>query len=199
MNDPIIAYLDNEWPAINNMIKTHVIDYSMCIQAGGHHGLYPKYLAVMFNTVLTFEPDPTNYNILKTACIEHNIIYYNYALSAYAHTVDINKWDQGNSGQKWIVKGTTIKAITIDSLNLNSCGLIQLDIERHELFAIMGAIKTIEEYHPVIILEGPETTNNACNIILDQLGYEFVGRAGFDSIFKYTSKTPTTREYRELI
>jgi hypothetical protein len=59
----------------------------------------------------------------------------------------------------------------------------------------MGAIETIERYHPVILLEGPETTNNVCNGILEQLGYEFVGRAAVDSMFVYTGRQPPSTEY----
>ena len=195
-----LSYIVGDWPALEKTILENVTDWSTCIQAGGHFGTYPKNLARMFNTVYTFEADKENYAILAENCKDQkNIIHYNVALSAYERTMDVKKVMGGNSGQRLVFPGTEIPAITIDSLNLTSCGLIQLDIERHELYAIMGAIRTIEQFRPVIILEGPEVTNNACDIILDQLGYEFAGRAGYDSVFKYTGKMGKFAEFNDSI
>lgn len=199
-DDYALTHIDKEWPRIEQEILNHVTDWTVCVQAGGHFGLYPKRLSKMFSSVYTFEADADNFEKLIENChSENNIICYHNALSAYSRTMDVIHMEGGNTGQNTVVAGSQINAITIDSLNLPSCGLIQLDIERHELFALMGAIKTIEKFKPVIILEGPETTNNACNIILEQLGYDFVGRAGFDSVFKYTAKVAPTREYTETM
>ena len=195
VTDNTIELINNDWPAIKQAIVNNVTDYRVCVQAGGHHGTYPKYLAEIFETVYTFEADPINYKMLVKNCVEKNIISYNKALRSYEKNVGIYTVKSGNSGQVFVVPGNDILATTIDSLNLDSCGLIQLDVERHELHAIIGAIKTIETHKPVIILEGPETTNNTCNRILEQLGYDFICRVGFDSVFKYTGKTPPTTEY----
>lgn len=195
MIDNTLEIINNEWPAIKQAIVDNVTDWSVCIQAGGHHGTYPKYLAEMFTLVYTFEPDPNNFKILEKNCTEKNIIAYHKALSSYKKDVGIYRVENGNSGQVFVTCGTDVQAVTIDSLNLLTCGLIQLDIERHELFALMGAIETIETFHPVIILEGPETTNNTCNRILEQMGYDFICRVGFDSVFKYTGRVPPTTEY----
>lgn len=193
--DNTIELINNDWPAIKQAIVDNVTDWRVCVQAGGHYGTYPKYLAEMFSLVYTFEPDVNNYSKLVENCTEKNIISYNKALGSYKKNADMRRVDGGNSGQVFVVPGNTIKVTTIDSLKLPACGLIQLDIERYELFAIMGSIETIEIHKPVIILEGPETTNNTCNRILEQLEYDFVCRVGFDSVFKYTGRTPPTIEY----
>lgn len=197
-NDNTYDIINSEWPAIEAVIIENVSDWSVCVQAGGHHGTYPKRLAKLFKEVYTFEPDLTNFNVLKHNCTESNIKCYNKALSSYSKRVDIESVADGNSGQKHLITGDSIEAVTVDSLNLPSCGLLQLDVERHELFVLIGAIRTVEKYKPVIILEGPETTNNTCNLILEQLGYEMVGRAGYDSAFKYTGKESPTTEYKEV-
>jgi len=195
-SDLALGYIDRDWPAIQDQITKHVKDWSVCVQAGGHFGLYPKRLSTMFGTVYTFEADAANYQILLKNCANsNNIICRHSALSSYPRRMGVVRLPGGNSGMNVVVPGDDVETITIDSLKLPSCGLIQLDIERHEIFALMGAQETIERYKPVIILEEPETTNNSCNAILDQLGYEFVGRAGVDSVFKYTGKPPTTKEY----
>ena len=195
MIDNTIELINNDWPAIKQAILDNVTDWRVCIQAGGHHGTYPKYLAEMFESVYTFEADPNNYTELVKNCTETNIISYNKALSSHKKKLGLWRVEEGNTGQVFVVPGNDIQATTIDSLKLGACGLIQLDIERHELFAIMGAIETIESFQPVIILEGPETTNNTCNRILEQMGYDFICRVGFDSVFKHTGRTPPTTEY----
>lgn len=195
IDDNTIELIEYDWPYVKQCILDSVTDWSICIQAGGHHGTYPLYLSEMFRVVYTFEADPGNFRILAEKCNpKKNIIAFNRALSSYEKKVGIQR--VGNSGQNFVVQGNDIDTITIDSLNLTSCGLIQLDIERHEMHAIIGAIKTIDTFKPVIILEGPETTNNACDRILEQLGYEFIARAGFDSVFKYTGRRPLTAEYK---
>jgi hypothetical protein len=50
-----------------------------------------------------------------------------------------------------------IPTFTIDSLNLNSCDAIQLDIENAEYDALIGAEQTINKFRPIIILENGET------------------------------------------
>ena len=42
---------------------------------------------------------------------------------------------------------------SIDSLELESCDLIHLDVERHELSSLKGANETIQKYHPDIYAE----------------------------------------------
>jgi len=194
-----LSYIKGDWPAIEKIILENVTDWSICIQAGGHFGTYPKNLAKMFGTVYTFEADEENYNILAENCKNQNIIHRHAALTSYPKSMDVFKVINGNSGQRMVYPGTQIPGVTIDSLKLPSCGLIQLDIERHELHALMGAIETIERYHPVVLLEGPETTNNVCNGILEQLGYEFVGRAAVDSMFVYTGRQPPSKEYEDAV
>lgn len=199
-DDLAMTYIERDWPDIHQQILQNVTDWSICIQAGGHFGLYPLRLAEMFGKVYTFEADAGNFEKLKDTCSDlDNVECYNKALSAYSRTMDVVHLEGGNSGMNVVMPGSQIEAVTIDSLDLPSCGLIQLDIERHELFALMGAIETIEKYKPVIILEGPETTNNSCNVILEQLGYKFVGRAGVDSVFKYVAALAPTTEYRETV
>lgn len=150
----------------------------------------------MFAEVHTFEPYAENYVQLAENCKERdNITCYLKALGAYVGAVDILHLEGGNSGMNITIPGEGVQAVTIDSLKLSSCGLIQLDIERHEMFALMGAIETIEKFKPVVILEEPETTNNVCNAILANMGYAFVGRAGVDSIFKYTGASGPFTQY----
>ncbi len=198
MNDISIDIITHEWPRIEQSIRRYSEDFRICVQAGGHHGLYPKKLSTMFNTVYTFEPFEHNYNLLRSNCIESNIIHRNAALGAYPKKVAMQVTQSNNSGNVIVAEGQDVDVVTIDSLLLPHCGLIQLDIEKYEMFALMGAIKTIELYRPLIIIEGPETTNNVCIHILEQLGYRVVDRAGYDTVLKYMNAPKPFCEYKPI-
>jgi len=43
--------------------------------------------------------------------------------------------------------------LMLDQLELDACGLIQLDVEFYELNVLRGALKTIEKFKPVITCE----------------------------------------------
>jgi FkbM family methyltransferase len=49
--------------------------------------------------------------------------------------------------------GEEVETITIDSLNLDKCDFIKLDIEGAEPLALSGAMETIKKFHPVILFE----------------------------------------------
>ena len=96
--------------------------------------------------------------------------------------------------------------ITLDSLNLDNVGLIQLDVEYYELNVLRGAIETIKKFKPVItcelgflsyfdavkqeglnhnatILEG-NTLEAAILDLLGPIGYQKVDQSVADGIFK---------------
>jgi len=178
----------------------NVTDWSLCIQAGGCMGMYPKLLSFMFEEVVTLEPDSSNYNcLIANSADRNNITSHNLALGAYKKTVELYHPFPENPGQNLIStrdrlrysgQVSEVEMITIDNLNVASCGLIMLDIEKYELFAILGAIKTIETFKPVIICEYTETTNNTINALLAELGYALVDKAQNDSVFKYDGTIP---------
>ncbi len=49
--------------------------------------------------------------------------------------------------------GDRIHQITVDSLNLNRCNLMKIDVEGMEINVIKGAQNTIEKYRPILFLE----------------------------------------------
>jgi FkbM family methyltransferase len=48
---------------------------------------------------------------------------------------------------------TTLAAITLDSLNLQRCDLIKIDVEMMEYEVLSGAVETIRALHPVLYFE----------------------------------------------
>ena len=60
---------------------------------------------------------------------------------------------------------TTEKCITIDSLNLDKCDLMKIDVEGGEWDVLNGAHLTLTKYMPVIILETWKTKNNMLRLV----------------------------------
>lgn len=132
------------------------------VQAGGNVGVYPAHLANHFHEVFTFEPDPTNYQLLSEniKLVQGNIRAFNAALGAEDGTCDLLMPDPTNTGDIR-VKGAEgpIPVRTIDGLGLETCDLIWLDVEGCELDAIKGAADTIERCRPAVIVEQKALTN----------------------------------------
>ena len=125
------------------------------IQAGGAIGIWPLRLAQFFDNVLTFEPEPTNYQCLinNTSGVE-NIYCHNAALGEDGtKKVRMEMPTPGHMGAWYVQDGGEIPMIRIDDLNVKDVDLIYLDIEGYEYFALEGAKETIEKYRPVIGLE----------------------------------------------
>lgn len=117
----------------------------LAVQAGGHVGAYPIWLASHFRLVYTFEPNPVLYPalVLNTRRADYRIIASPLSLGYQQKT----KWSNG-------------QVITLDSLQLPVCDLLCLDIEGGEHLALCGALQTIERHRPVILMEEAPIEHN---------------------------------------
>ena len=184
----------NQVKDIENVLK-YVEKHDMCIQAGGNVGVWPKNLAEVFKTVMTFEPHPENFECLLKNCPEKNIIAHNNALSDVFEYISVkspNREHDFNCGAYQVFPKGDISTFRIDDLDLHACDLIYLDIEGYELKALKGAIETIKMYHPVIAFEDKELPLMYGKLVgdvekwLEYLGYEVVERIHRDVICAYT-------------
>ena len=153
----------------------------VCVQAGGNVGVYPLALAEHFNQVITFEPDEDNFECLhKNVTYDDALVFFG-ALGAEPGWCQVQRIDTDNCGSHKTLPGTVVPVQTIDSLNLDYCDLIWLDIEGAEADAIKGALATIEKFSPIIVLEekgfGPKA---------DLPGYSSVMRIGNDTVYRRT-------------
>lgn len=157
-----------EWPASDVNGRKHIYRESftipeflqfipkrgVCIQAGGNVGVYPRKLAQNFDKVVTFEPDQENYRLLrKNTHTYSNIEATCAALGDHVDHVKMVSHQEGNAGAIHVEDGAETFLTTIDSLNIDGCDLIWLDIEGYEELALKGAAKTIEKYKPAVIIE----------------------------------------------
>ena len=75
-----------------------------------------------------------------------------------------------------------IPMMAIDSLNLDACDLLQLDVEGYEGPAIEGARKTIKQFRPVIVGERFGSLDQQL-YMEQQHGYKMVATSYMDTIY----------------
>ena len=131
----------------------HVRDWRVVVQAGGNCGTWPRLLVERFGTVYTFEPDPVNFHCLVNNCPYGNVIKLQAGLGSGRESPSSLDRYVGNCGAHQLGDAGQYPVITIDSLKLQSCGLIYLDIEGFEPLALEGAEQTILRHRPVIGIE----------------------------------------------
>ena len=171
-------------------ILQHVNKKSLCVQAGGNTGVYVKQFADVFENVYTFEPESLNFYCLTENLKNcNNVEKFNSFLGQHNQKpTSIVRFDtkkDPNTGKFRIGKDAgSIPVIAIDTLNLRSCDLIQLDIEGGEYNALMGAVETIKKFKPVICLEWFENQEKLFDL-LTSVGYKEAEDLKSDKIFVY--------------
>ncbi len=202
-----IVEIDGDWwpsadtecrPAVISQFKDvdTVLEYcgkkNVVIQAGGNCGIWPRYLAGIFKTVYTFEPDPDNFLCLNLNARAPNIIKMQAALGEGGDPLSMTRTPENAGGHSISIHLNpdlcTIPQIAIDHLRLRACDLIQLDLEGFEYAALVGARKTIKRHRPVLMIEdkGHEKKYgiraDAMHNLLREWGYVLVERIHRDII-----------------
>lgn len=140
----------------------YVTSRFVVVTAGGNMGLHTRAYASMFERVYVFEPDNLNFTALVRNCQYENVYFFRAGLGEssglWGHVQKSSQ--ENNTGMHQVAKmdGGQLPIMSIDSLNLDKCDLIQLDIEGGEPLAIRGAEQTINRCRPVIITEGNHST-----------------------------------------
>lgn len=203
------APLEDWKNGLKDVIVNLVPNKGTVIQAGGMLGMYPRLLAEMFEKVYTFEPNKINYEILTLNCKDKdNIVYNNVGLSNQKITLQMISLSDINLGMKLIpneiIPSTgyentlkDISVVTIDSLELDKCDLIFLDIERHELQALEGAVETIEKFKPTVILENNEEDSPKILSLMQTLGYLPIGTLKNDIVYLHKSNLKKKEQERK--
>ena len=176
-------------PEFFDELMTHVTGNSVAMQAGGNCGQYVRQFSQRFDTVYTFEPDPTNFLCLTLNCGD-NVIKTQACVGNERKFVNINRGH--DSGAIHVSGQGNIPTVIIDDMNLPACDLIQLDIEGYEYFALLGAQRTIEQYHPLIMVEWYEpwarrygTNETMRDKFFKDIGYSQILKHQADIVYKY--------------
>lgn len=171
-------------------VLPYVKQRACVVQAGGHVGVWPLELAARFDRVWTFEPDEACYaalakNVEFVPCIERRCAALReHGGVGHMITGKCSSWRFEWDGEDCdTLKAPAVAATTIDSLPLEACDAIVLDVEGSELAALRGAGDTIRRFWPVIQLE--EWYDNRAEYMdfMRRLGYRPVTAAGADTVY----------------
>lgn len=165
----------------------------LAVDGGAHVGVWTKAMARYFKEVIAFEPKKENFDCLVENVGQHaNVKCFDYALGQdYSMGSIHSPVNPGNSGAGWVVPGGDFDIVPLDSFGLEDADFIKLDVEGFEPFALEGAKKTIEEFHPVILVEQKPITARygldymAAGKLLEGWGYELKEKLNKDYIYAY--------------
>ena len=184
------SWTHGEIAAVNEVFAA-CDNYRSIIHAGANVGAYALKFAERFDTVYAFEPDTTNFKCLTLNTINtNNILLYQGVLGCFNKTVKIENNEKTNCGTGSVSTTGNLLQFTIDSLHIDTVDCIHLDVEGYELFAIMGAINTIDRCSPTIVLEWLDHGNKfgisqqTIMNVLGGLGYTKMKKVASDMIFK---------------
>ena len=88
---------------------------------------------------------------------------------------------------------TDVPVYTLDSFEFDGVDFVKVDVEGYELKVLQGALKTIDKYKPMIVIEqnggdikyGWATEENQAGTFLETLGYTNTGVWKQDFVFEY--------------
>jgi FkbM family methyltransferase len=200
---------------INNLIpllqkkQSETVDDIVLLDIGAHIGSHSIiYKSFIKNCkILCFEPQTPVYSILNFNINENklvNVTTYNNAVGhtimntqlsnmlydGYNCAIDYNNTNRpfNYGGVGLGENGEKVNMITIDSLNLDRCDYMKIDVEGAEILVLMGAINTIQKYKPAIFFEHTDKIvsgemKRSMNITFEIPNiFEFLKNIGYNSI-----------------
>lgn len=183
-------WVNTELYSTNDVVEA-CNDRRSIVHAGANVGSYALKFAEHFKNVYAFEPEETNFKCLSLNTADTpNISIFNSALGETSLSISLNNLEPNNCGTFYVFSNGNIPMVSIDSLNLPDVDCIHLDIEGFELFALKGAINTIEKFSPTIVVEWLEhgknygVSNQDITNFLINLGYSKMKQTASDMMFK---------------
>ena len=137
------------------------IKFNNVVDVGAYLGNHSVYFSNYFKGVISFEPNPYSYDLLKINTKQKkNIKIYNFGLSNKNSTEDFYNYEFNHGGSS-VIKNKKIphtkhraKFYSFDKLNLKKkIDLIKIDVEGNELNVLKGMKETIQKSSPIILFE----------------------------------------------
>lgn len=179
-------------PEARELAFRHVTKWSCAVDGGAHCGIWTRHLVKRFDAVHAFEPCPANFCYLHDNINAPNAVLHHTALGASHGSARMKpgpmRDPNQNSGQWHLAAGDEVSVVALDDYGLD-VGLLKLDVEGYEYFALKGAEQTINRCRPVIVVEENGlcerygVKRGQCFDLLDSWGYRRVGQCNKDHVF----------------
>lgn len=157
----------------------------LVVEAGANFGAHTLAMAKMVGDqggIIAFEPQRLVFQAMVANVALNslaNVVTVQAGLGAYQGTIKVPVLDpaKGHNFGGFNISnhnlGEEVPVRTIDSLNLNRCRLIKVDVEGMECEVLEGARNTIARLRPVLYVENDRTEHSQRLITLIQsLGYK---------------------------
>lgn len=134
-----------------------VKDWSIAIDGGANVGDWTAKMRKRFDTVFAVEPAIECVAFLQARFSDYpGVRIWHCALwdvLTWGNVVSPNKKPTCQKRYMKLDRNGDTPVLTIDSMDLPTCGLIKLDLEGAEFQALTGAVETIKRCKPVLIVE----------------------------------------------
>ncbi len=194
----VMVGLNNYWDNWQNgaipVIDKYLPDNAVILDIGANVGSHTVYWALERNArkIYAFEPLPDTFSILKTNIelnnLQSKVVLYNTGLSDTDCTTKIGLYRETNIGGTSFKKDQNgeFKFSPLDSFEIKEhIDLIKIDVEGAEIEVLNGAINTIKESKPIIVLETFDKKSEVDDF-MHEIGYEQIDtiREGEDYIYR---------------
>jgi FkbM family methyltransferase len=136
-----------------------ITDHRCAVDAGAHIGAITRQFAGRFDEVLAFEPDRGMFEYLgfNTANIG-NVRRFPLALGNKVGPVRLSHQGVTHNSMGWVDQRNRpgrhwVMMVTLDSFELESLGLLKIDVEGGEVDVLKGARGTLLRCKPAVIIE----------------------------------------------
>lgn len=185
---------------IHHVMKVHrpATPSGIAIDGGAHVGSWTVEMCKYFSLVYAFEPCVESFQILLQNMVNEDLLdkteLFNNALAdknCFVKMIAPRGRDTLTARQMKVTSKGDVEAITIDSLGLSGCDLIKLDLEGAEALALEGARKTIDKFHPFLIVEFNNlvrqfgSSEDHLEKRIKKMGYQMVWRDGVDRGYRW--------------
>lgn len=178
-------------PIHQQAVVKHCKQFRTAVDIGAHVGLWARGLTEKFDKVICFEPCDEFADILPHNAPKVHTIH-RCALGKTDTHVTMNIAPD-NTGSTHVARGQEGKTpmFPLDHFQLTDIDLIKIDVEGYELDVIKGAVETLKNNDPVLIVEQkdryviPEEGKHAAvRFLMKELQYRIIGRVVDDWILK---------------
>ena len=140
--------------ALKNIVLENVKTWDCMVDGGAHVGAWSVAFADKFKKVVAVELAPD-----MSECLAENVRNFpnvevvNAALSDKDAMVGWAPDDRPLSTVRRVTEGDSVRTLRIDALDLPSLGLLKLDLQGYDYFALNGARSTLRRCRPVVVFE----------------------------------------------
>lgn len=162
------------------------------IDGGAHVGTQTVKMAAAFRTVLAFEPCADSFQSLSANCrnLPNVRLIPDALLNRYCSVQVFAPKGRTTLTARQVKPGAgSVRAVTIDSLDLQELDFVKLDLEGCEYYALVGGEHTIRECRPFLLIEMSDlgrrlgVPKGGVTKLLDGWGYRKVFERGVDAGF----------------